>query len=321
MVKQRIEYYDLCKAITIYLVVLGHIITEQWGDNSILRMWIYSFHVPMFMFLSGVFFKTNLKKNLKDVVFGNFYHLMVPFFVWNTLYFFLLQIPTIKHISALEQCYNFFICGGILHGFWYLKCLYIYILGACIVYRFSKNELFTALITIVVYWILPDISGSSIMIVFFWIGHFFGKYNGMLFNAGLLKVALFAIVFYLFVMYFWKPEYAYDNIVLNPKYILFRTIAGVSASIFFICASKMVCDYFNGTTTLRKLIEIGTNTLGIYVCHGFFYYEVIWGKIIINNILFYVIWAAFIVIIVNSIIKLIKYSQLLSFVLLGVFRK
>lgn len=53
MAKQHIEYIDIAKGIGILLVIWGHIIT-----NSFSREFLYSFHMPLFFLLSGMFFKS-----------------------------------------------------------------------------------------------------------------------------------------------------------------------------------------------------------------------------------------------------------------------
>ena len=55
--KNRIKSIDIAKAIGIFLIVLGH--TLEFGE---LRKFIYSFHVPLFFFLSGLCFSR--KKNI-----------------------------------------------------------------------------------------------------------------------------------------------------------------------------------------------------------------------------------------------------------------
>jgi len=59
MQKKRISYYDNCKFILIILVVVGHFIEQSAQDASTLYrtifLFIYSFHMPAFFFLSGLF--------------------------------------------------------------------------------------------------------------------------------------------------------------------------------------------------------------------------------------------------------------------------
>jgi fucose 4-O-acetylase-like acetyltransferase len=57
-VQSRIDYIDIAKGIGILLVVMGH------NDFSLISPFlfklIYSFHMPMFFFMSGIFFKPDL---------------------------------------------------------------------------------------------------------------------------------------------------------------------------------------------------------------------------------------------------------------------
>lgn len=68
----RSEYLDFLKAILIITVLLGHCIQYGGGyeDNSFfdnkLFKFIYSFHMPLFMLISGYLFSESVKK-------GNFF--------------------------------------------------------------------------------------------------------------------------------------------------------------------------------------------------------------------------------------------------------
>lgn len=58
--KQRIYKYDNVKALLIFLVVLGHMTTDYVSDSMLVRwttLWIYSFHMPAFIFISGLVHK------------------------------------------------------------------------------------------------------------------------------------------------------------------------------------------------------------------------------------------------------------------------
>lgn len=58
--KQRIYKYDNIKALLIFLVVVGHLTTDYVSDYSGIRwftLWIYTFHMPAFIFISGLMHK------------------------------------------------------------------------------------------------------------------------------------------------------------------------------------------------------------------------------------------------------------------------
>lgn len=64
MTPKRIQWPDLLKAFAIILVVIGHVVStyDSRGYNAPIALWIYSFHMPLFMMLSGMFFKYTLDK-------------------------------------------------------------------------------------------------------------------------------------------------------------------------------------------------------------------------------------------------------------------
>lgn len=52
LTQPRLEYIDIAKGIGIFLVVIGHCVKP----SSILHSYIFSFHMPLFFFLSGLCF-------------------------------------------------------------------------------------------------------------------------------------------------------------------------------------------------------------------------------------------------------------------------
>ena len=55
---QRVGYLDIAKGIGIILVVMGH--NDFALISPFAHKFIYSFHMPMFFFMSGMFFKPDL---------------------------------------------------------------------------------------------------------------------------------------------------------------------------------------------------------------------------------------------------------------------
>lgn len=62
--RKRVVYFDYLKALLVFFVVVGHAL-DPFVDNvgaKALFLTIYSFHMPLFIFLSGYFAKWNWKK-------------------------------------------------------------------------------------------------------------------------------------------------------------------------------------------------------------------------------------------------------------------
>ena len=66
---ERIYLFDNLKFILIFFVVFGHCIMIFVNDITLrVYMYIYLFHMPTFVFISGYFFKRRNKKMLSFIV-------------------------------------------------------------------------------------------------------------------------------------------------------------------------------------------------------------------------------------------------------------
>jgi len=80
----RLPYIDIAKGIGILLVALAHNGTAAYAP--FLHHWIYSFHMPLFFFLSGLFFKPDMA--FLDLLRRRFDSLLKPFFFGIFLIYF-----------------------------------------------------------------------------------------------------------------------------------------------------------------------------------------------------------------------------------------
>lgn len=76
---QRIDYIDVMKGMAIVLVVVGHyLLWTPW-----IPTFIWSFHMPLFVFLNGYFFRPNEPSAVAKKCFKVY---MTPYFiVWACL--------------------------------------------------------------------------------------------------------------------------------------------------------------------------------------------------------------------------------------------
>lgn len=81
MKKERLNYLDIIKGVGILLVILGHI----YENNNYIHIWIYSFHMPLFYFVSGITFKTEKYTNIINLLKNKFKYLGVPYVVFNII--------------------------------------------------------------------------------------------------------------------------------------------------------------------------------------------------------------------------------------------
>ena len=103
--------FTYLKAIGIVLIVLGHS-----GGGGILQVFfeswfpIYSFHVPLFVFIAGYFYRETLSAT--KYVWKRFKRLIIPFYGWHLFYGILLTLLTIVGIVNFGKTItlqNFFV--------------------------------------------------------------------------------------------------------------------------------------------------------------------------------------------------------------------
>ena len=156
------EWVDWTKIIGIFLVTLGHgnLVSVE------LNTFIYSFHMPLFVFVSGYFYATKCEIPLKDIAIKQFKRLLVPQFafcilgiiVWTfsgDLYDFLifdengrLSLKNIYHyLTSAWFVWCIFFCSVIVNFFvlytkGQLKCVVILALSLLMVAFFYYDYLF-----------------------------------------------------------------------------------------------------------------------------------------------------------------------------------
>ena len=74
--KERNGTIDVARGIALFLVVLGHLVTA----NSITFNWIFSFHMPIFFFLSGMCFNFEKYNSFLEFAKDKFKKRIIPYF-------------------------------------------------------------------------------------------------------------------------------------------------------------------------------------------------------------------------------------------------
>ena len=142
----RDRKWDFLRGLAIFLVLLGH--TLQWFDpnwrQNPLFEGIYSFHMPLFMFISGYF----LRKNLDQV----------PFWEWQKQKARQLFLPSVVNSIVFSLLIYFIICQGWSNlkpiwyheALWYLNTLFAFFVVARII-AICRNSSVRVLLWILFY--------------------------------------------------------------------------------------------------------------------------------------------------------------------------
>lgn len=264
----RVLYLDLAKAFAIICVILGHVI-QFYDDNHEMKCVydvIYSFHMPLFMTLSGFFISKSLDTRIDKVIFHKGRQLLVPVLSFTLLAFAVSFITPFDMTKGLG--FFAYISGG---DMWFLKYLFGCILIACVSKLLFRNTLIAALIPML---ILISVSRVGIFRIypFLWLG-FFLHCNRDKIEQYSKQITIVSLLVFLILLMFWHVEYDY------PRYrwitikhgvsfdwfalyvVTYRFLIGAVGSISAIALFKFL--------PLPKVIKntmsfIGKRTLGIY---------------------------------------------------------
>lgn len=130
---RRILWPDYAKGIGIFWVVVGHTLRGLEGSGIIkddatflfIDHWIYSFHMPLFFFVSGVFAVQSVRKPWFAFAVGKFKTIAYPYFVWSIIQFAIL-LPLSSYANHPTDISELF--KMVYHPtrqFWFLYVLFL----------------------------------------------------------------------------------------------------------------------------------------------------------------------------------------------------
>jgi fucose 4-O-acetylase-like acetyltransferase len=269
----RESWIDNVKAIAIFLVVFGHHV----DDKSFVKAYIYSFHMHLFFFFSGLLFR---KKYLFiDYFKKRVWTLAVPYFIFSAInyVFFLLRrnwgrTPDLS-INPFERLFDIFM----FHEIWFLVTLFvvsILFFGIADKIRSKKSvALFSILCTSFHYILLSyftntvheNLIKSFTAIVFYCVGYFMqDKLNSKNIYNFVEKRPIFFICFvalYFILLYLCFNTYGLISINFHSNYLFYYFLS--FSGIFFVCC---VSQHIKSNVFFTFL---GSNTILIYLLEGY----------------------------------------------------
>lgn len=268
--KQRLDWLDLLKGFAIFLMVMGHFLAWTFppGVNRgvfplFVRDFIYSFHMPLFFFVSG--FLVDLKK--KD---------------WNMSFSASLLSKRVMTLllPGFSFCFLFWIRTGTLYFEWFLKALFeIYLIFTVV--KFSSFALKTP------FWV--EIFEHFFVIIFiycctkFWNGsisddivayqRLFHAYpyfvlGYLYYRCGINRLVLekewvYTVSFIVFLVVFFAKYTEFLNGWTNSW------LTAISA-IVVCCKVAQGVNYLKPNLVVKKMLQWGRITICIYLVSPLF---------------------------------------------------
>lgn len=283
--KTRIEYIDIAKGITIFLVIVGHAANNL--DMPFYRVVLYYFHMPLFFLLSGITLKAKAEYSWttwKSIIRKNILVLMVPYFLWGLIYS---QFSFVNMGRIVYGSWKSLTNAGTLTSLWYIPCLFIVRLEVHLLFQLFKkihvNDRILAagfaVISFVIGFLIPYIETpgypwcidiSFVALGFVLLGYagkdLFRKLSDLNWKylvGGMLVGVLILALGTGFRMDDIELVLMCGHVYGDPLYFFINAFAG-SAAILFL---SMFSAKYNKFKLKPRLRTIGQSTFAIFILH------------------------------------------------------
>jgi fucose 4-O-acetylase-like acetyltransferase len=274
----RADWVDYGKGIGIILVVYGHLLSSGFhaGLNIPEHFFflsdsiVYSFHMPFFFFLSGLFVESSFqKRGAKKYVFDKFSRIAYPYLIWS-----ILQVGTEVIFSSQTQK------GASLSDllaipykpwgqFWFIYALFMMHIVYTIFNNFGKYS--TPLVFLFAFALYFNPFQTGIMGLFGFSTHFIFFVSGIVFRKYLLNIEKynipFWIIFFLFIVFMGSEYFIFENLIEPARgyqaHIFYFLYSAIFGTILCVCLSQ----YLSKKNGFQFLQILGVYSLQIYLAH------------------------------------------------------
>lgn len=265
---KRIVYLDLIKLVTIYLVILGHVIAMMVNGYAVgerLYSLIYSFHMPLFMLLSGYFASSKSGEiPLTNITTKKAKQLLLPTITCTAICLLYLWLAR-EHVNVRDE---------IIGNSWFLKTLFVYYTLFSLFKRLPINDLILCIASCALLFVIPGCSSIQVNLLFpyFWGGYMMRKYKVLEKVSYSWKHAIFFILLfaglYSLQRYWNIPNYIEINIhslLSQPHLILLRYIVAFTGCFATISTISVIYKTYKNKALITTCAKFGQWTLGVYV--------------------------------------------------------
>ncbi|MFW8592245.1 acyltransferase family protein [Glaciecola sp. 2405UD65-10] len=271
--QSRTDWVDYAKAIGIILVVYGHVarglfnagISIPENAYTLADSIVYSFHMPLFFFLSGLFFYSSFtKKGGVKLTFNKVDTIIYPYLIWSILQG-SVEVALSNYTNGNVTFIEVFSLWEPRAHFWFLYALFLVFIVSSIIFTVVSEKraslvlagscvLYLASSLSVEVKLFPFITNN---LVFFSLGIVFTRYNAskkLSSNAALLITMIsFILAQFLFHGYLGK---LYENKGVD-------TLLLAIISIFFIVSLSIAM----AKSPNRLFAYVGASSMAIYLMH------------------------------------------------------
>lgn len=339
---------DFLRGIAIFLVLWGHSIqyltcNDTFFSNVMFKI-IYSFHMPLFMFLSGyVFYWSCKRKSLNEILLSRFKGIAIPMMVWGGISFVLTFRNGIPNSVVLffkgyvQECLNI----------WFLWAVFVASVLIAAIYKCKTDNKvirYTMMIlAMFVVALLPGYTGNLFVYPYFLIGFAFSE--NKIFSSKKYKIAepIFLLAWICLLFFYQNKHYVYTSgmSLLNSEYgfrgqlviDIYRYAIGLLGTLGIIYLARIVYNRIKDKSFTGVIEYAGQHSIDIYLMQRllleffiarvyskvvrYFGINYLTGNMILFNCLFTVACAELCFNVISWLARQIEKNNILSFVLFG----
>lgn len=270
LAQSRSDWVDIARGIGIILVVYGHALrghfplagTESW--QAVQDSLIYSFHMPLFFVLAGLFLWRSIEKDRCGFLAGRWEQIIYPYLLWSAITAGI-ELPLAQFVNSPLSWHEVWqIPFKPIEQYWFLYALLVHQLIAAIAY--PRKWLLLAAIVIglgLVSWLSGAwiVVRSMLYLPYLVAGIFAVPMLQALARATFVARASVAVGSWLAFAVMSASSYP------GAKSMMLGYAMGFSGSLGLIATAMLLTHM---TALARSLVLLGQASLAIYVAHTIF---------------------------------------------------
>lgn len=317
--KKHNEYIDSLKGIAIFLMIWGHCIEyfmRNTGlvayEDTVLKT-IYSFHMPLFMLISGyLFFFSFSKRDFNTLISHRSKPLLFSIVFCGLFNYYI----TVGVEGVFTGNFGVLLAGEWLRSLFDLWFLWSVLLSSVIVAFICKKvknvpvQIILLLVSTALFALFPGANLHIFVYPYFIIGFYYAKYRDYIPEKLSVLKYISIPVFPVMIHFFQVKHYIYTSGIIGGEYPiteyifinLFRWATGLVGSVFALTVVGLVFKLFKNVSQknviYRSIINLGKNSLQMY-CLSFafvsysskyllqLFVNIVGENILINNMAIY----------------------------------
>lgn len=288
--KENIKFRYL-SAIAIFMIVNGHFGTHILTVDQLFPY--YSFHVVLFVFISGYFFKENKCLKLNEFIGKKFKKLICPLYMYTTIFsllYLILKAWGVEwgfHFTIKQLIFEPILSTQALpftYPMWFVSPLFFCEVFMAVMYKFIPGGklkdaliyIITAILNIAVYFLSKGNLDSRVIQVllkslfftfFFQSGYIYKKYmeDNVKINSCIFLIILIFVKIILIFINGGNGIYVISNLDFTGcRYFFIPILISLCGILFWLTIADMLSSYED-----KLMISIGRNTYTIMAMHIF----------------------------------------------------